>query len=337
MSIGEKIQHYRKAAGLSQEELGQKLFVSRQTVSQWESDKTVPTVDNLILLKKVLGVSVDTLLGDTNDGKNVPEPREHYTFSFDDGEIKRIYKQINRKIAIRMIILSFLLILSALLSAANTKNGGGVYIIIFAAFIGITVITKNIIIYKKRKPPFIKLFADKTFIYNVYDTYFTQTVMQNGIEIKSSKVNFNQIENRIETEDHILLIYLSDIFIIKKGELTEYSAFENIIRKETTTSYPKKMTKKQNLLSVLLFVLSIVSFFAAFVVFAITATKTAVPAQNGWKYSWIFLTFLPVPLSSAAFSVYMKKSGCSSKKNMIIGIIIGTLLLFFGISGLLFF
>ena len=46
MTIGEKIQKYRKDLGLSQEELGQKLIVSRQTLSLWEKDQTVPTIDN---------------------------------------------------------------------------------------------------------------------------------------------------------------------------------------------------------------------------------------------------------------------------------------------------
>lgn len=43
MTVGEKIQYYRKQNGMSREELGQKLFVSRQTVSLWEMDKTLPT------------------------------------------------------------------------------------------------------------------------------------------------------------------------------------------------------------------------------------------------------------------------------------------------------
>jgi len=62
MTVGENIQKYRKNLGLSQEELGQKLFVSRQTVSLWENNQTVPTIDNLMLLKDVFQVSVDEIL-----------------------------------------------------------------------------------------------------------------------------------------------------------------------------------------------------------------------------------------------------------------------------------
>jgi len=51
MTIGEKIQKQRMQLGLSQEELGKKLLVSRQTISFWENNQTVPTIDNLIRLK----------------------------------------------------------------------------------------------------------------------------------------------------------------------------------------------------------------------------------------------------------------------------------------------
>ena len=64
MTVGEKIQFYRKKIGLSQEELGQKMLVSRQTVSLWEMDKTLPTVDNLLRLKEIFSVSIDDILSE---------------------------------------------------------------------------------------------------------------------------------------------------------------------------------------------------------------------------------------------------------------------------------
>ena len=72
LTVGEKIQYFRKKSGLSQEELGSKLLVSRQTVSLWEMDKTLPTVDNLLRLKEIFGVSVDELL----DTRVAPEEQE---------------------------------------------------------------------------------------------------------------------------------------------------------------------------------------------------------------------------------------------------------------------
>ncbi len=62
MSVGQNIRKNRQRLGLSQEELGEKLMVSRQTVSLWEKDQTSPTVDNLMRLKEIFGISVDVLL-----------------------------------------------------------------------------------------------------------------------------------------------------------------------------------------------------------------------------------------------------------------------------------
>ena len=53
----------RTKAGLSQEELAEKVFVTRQAVSRWETGETVPNTDTLKLLAELFDVSVDTLLG----------------------------------------------------------------------------------------------------------------------------------------------------------------------------------------------------------------------------------------------------------------------------------
>ncbi|WP_318360683.1 helix-turn-helix transcriptional regulator [uncultured Agathobaculum sp.] len=62
MTTGEKIAALRRENSMSQEALGEKLGLSRQAVSKWEADQAVPTMDNLMELSKLFGVSVDTLL-----------------------------------------------------------------------------------------------------------------------------------------------------------------------------------------------------------------------------------------------------------------------------------
>ena len=62
MTLGQHIQELRKRAGLSQETLGEHLNVSRQAVSKWESDVTIPEVDTLIAMSKLFGVTVGELL-----------------------------------------------------------------------------------------------------------------------------------------------------------------------------------------------------------------------------------------------------------------------------------
>ena len=63
MTLGENLQELRKAAGLSQEEVAGRLFVSRQSVSKWENDQAEPGVENLKALADLYGVTMDQLVG----------------------------------------------------------------------------------------------------------------------------------------------------------------------------------------------------------------------------------------------------------------------------------
>lgn len=67
MTLGEKIRHVRKASGLSQEQLAERLCVSRSAIAKWETDKGMPDVENLRILARILGISVDNLLDESID------------------------------------------------------------------------------------------------------------------------------------------------------------------------------------------------------------------------------------------------------------------------------
>lgn len=62
MDISNQIKTRREAMGLSQEQLAEKLYVSRQTISNWERDKTYPDVQSLLMLSILFGTSIDTLV-----------------------------------------------------------------------------------------------------------------------------------------------------------------------------------------------------------------------------------------------------------------------------------
>lgn len=68
MTLGEKIKEARKQSGLSQEQLSEKLGISRSAVAKWETDKGIPDVDNLKALSQFLGVSIDYML---DNGENL--------------------------------------------------------------------------------------------------------------------------------------------------------------------------------------------------------------------------------------------------------------------------
>ena len=65
MTLSEKLQNLRRAAGLSQEALAEQLGVTRQAVSKWETGEGKPDIDNLLPLAKLLHTTVDYLLDDS--------------------------------------------------------------------------------------------------------------------------------------------------------------------------------------------------------------------------------------------------------------------------------
>lgn len=62
MELGTQIRKYRNERTLSQETLAEKVYVSRQTVSNWENDKSYPDVNSLVLLSEVFEISLDQLI-----------------------------------------------------------------------------------------------------------------------------------------------------------------------------------------------------------------------------------------------------------------------------------
>ncbi len=62
MNISDRIQNLRKAKGISQEELADRIGVSRQAVSKWESEQSTPDIDKVILLSEYFETTTDYLL-----------------------------------------------------------------------------------------------------------------------------------------------------------------------------------------------------------------------------------------------------------------------------------
>ena len=62
MELRERLKEHRARLGLSQEELADRIFVSRQTISNWETDRTYPDVQSLLLMSDLFGTSIDELV-----------------------------------------------------------------------------------------------------------------------------------------------------------------------------------------------------------------------------------------------------------------------------------
>ena len=70
MELGNKIKYYRNEKELSQEELAERVYVSRQTISNWENNKSYPDINSIVLLSEIFEISIDNLIkGDVEQMK----------------------------------------------------------------------------------------------------------------------------------------------------------------------------------------------------------------------------------------------------------------------------
>ncbi|WP_283704227.1 helix-turn-helix domain-containing protein [Clostridium perfringens] len=87
MEIGKQIKKYRTEMKFSQDELAEKIFVSRQTISNWENNKNYPDVKSLLLLSSLFNVSLDILIkGDLEEMKEKIKSEDIINFK-NDGNI----------------------------------------------------------------------------------------------------------------------------------------------------------------------------------------------------------------------------------------------------------
>ena len=88
MELSSQMKKYRTEAGLSQDALAEKIFVSRQTISNWETGKNYPDVNSLLRMSEVFGVSVDALLkGDVEEMKEMVKKEDQMEFD----RLSRLY------------------------------------------------------------------------------------------------------------------------------------------------------------------------------------------------------------------------------------------------------
>ncbi len=114
MTLGSRIAALRAAKGLSQEELARRMEVSRQSVSKWETDASVPELDKLLRLSEVFGVSLDSLVKDAQ-----PQPEAAPGPAAPPAEALPVFRREN----LRVILGSALVLFGAVLSLIFSLRG----------------------------------------------------------------------------------------------------------------------------------------------------------------------------------------------------------------------
>ena len=172
MKLYEKITFYRKKNGLSQEELAEKIGVSRQAVSKWETGDALPEITKLKALADTFNVTVDFLLDEeTTEFSQQNQPQsisvlDKYADKIDDcvdnisNKSGTFFKKYGWISGILFIILGLYRTITCVLSILpifqfsfdSSISGFAIIISIFQSLIGIAFIVGGIIIIKKFKP-----------------------------------------------------------------------------------------------------------------------------------------------------------------------------------------
>ena len=328
MSVGEKIQLYRKNKGMPQEELGQKMLVSRQTVSLWEMDKTLPTVDNLLRLKEIFSVSIDDILSENKpietetETETINPSRETYRFQYEKKELVSIYKQASAPLKKRAIvyILECLaaLVLLAVLGVTNTAIVG---ILIGISLAGAVGHIKGYFSYRNAWKKNENKLLNSTYVYEVFDCYFVMTISRNNEITTTHKFYFSEIEKIHFLSHHLLLQIAGQGYILRKDALRSDSALFSFCYHAPNKVENKMPTNRWKPISILLFVLSIATIFGGLICVSLVSGNTLAMTDS----MWVFYLFLPIPIASIVFGFWKK-----FKKNVIVGFIMASLLFTYG-------
>ena len=326
MTVGERIQKYRKNLGMSQEELGQKLMVSRQTISLWEKDQTLPTIDNLVRLKEIFGVSVDAILeGEADQTDPEIQPVETYQFRFEQTELKEVYR-ISRRSVLKTAVVSVCSCAGLLVLLILSKSG--VAIFLGLGMLLFTVITQmvNIVRNKKEWKYNLLRISESTYKYQILDNYLNISIFRNADKIWEAKCDNIDIQQIRQTGKWLLLRILGQTLIFRQKDLQENSALYSLIYGKSSKSSSRRLPKLLKLISWVLFAAAILSFAAGFVLAALLSDFRETFAN----YLWINFVMVPIPVASIIFGIFLKHKGYSSVKNIIVGIIMSVVLCVYG-------
>lgn len=329
MTVGKKIQMYRKQLEMSQEELGKQLLVSRQTISLWEKDQTFPTIDNLMRLREIFCVSIDDLL-DIEKKENVSEiePNEIYQFNFTKKELNEIYRLQRKNIYRRPIIFTLLCILLIIFSGSTVISGFSFGML----FIGLVCFIKGISTYNKSWKNSIERICESTYEYKIFDDYIEVGIYRKNEKTRESKCYYTDIEQIRQFDKWLFFQFGGQSFIVRKNDLKENSVFISYMYKNLSKTIEGPVSPKWRFASNLLFIASLFSIFGALALEGTVSSVNNLFVEN----MWLFFLLTPIPIASIVLGFILKSKGYKYRKNIIVGIIMSALLCIYGSFSFIF-
>lgn len=329
MTLGEKIYQLRKQKGYSQEELAEKLNISRQSVSLWENNQTVPSIDCLIELSKLFGVTLDEICGnniDDNNKKTLEDALSETTFEFTEKKARKLIKILQSTRRALLIVGVNLIIIGIMILAKNQF----VPFLILDIFVNIFIIVFYIRSDKKNILSFLK--EKKAVQITFFNDHFTSYSKAKNSFAKYD-IEYSNVSNLIITDEITVIVFDRKYLVVDTPFLNEnVEIFEKLKQGASKVSNNTKTSNKTlRTWSITLFVLSFASiFFGAFLwVFVSQFNKYSFVDDTIILNSWAFYIAALIPLSSLIFGICLHKR-FKCKKNIIAGAIITVCLFIYG-------
>lgn len=325
MTVGERLQSYRKQHNLSQEELAKQLFVTRQTISLWETDQTLPTIDNLVRLKDILEVSIDDILtGPQDKPEEANLPLESYEFKYSKPIFKSVFKITNSKSFWTHLVLTLLLILNTARTYFVVTDDVSKGLYWGFTIIAVIFFIRYIIGLTKAWSISINNALKNTYKYDVFDGCIRVTVTKGDETLAVRNITSEGVSRCWSTKDLYIFEHQKVIYCLKKQCLNSNSYLHFFFYKGK--KFKQKNTNALSITSNIFFVLSFLTIFAGIICTA------AMSASNNLYYEnmWVFFLFLPIPIVSIILGVLKLKRREKGTNNIVAGLIMAFLLIIYG-------
>lgn len=328
MTIGEKIQHYRKKLNISQEELGNQLSVSRQSVSLWEKDVTMPTVDNIKRLAEIFSVTVDQLMSaDEVKDKEVVSNEVLYTLSVDDiKKVKFAY------LSPGVLLICLIAVIGLILAIINWTSQNKTYSDILMTMVIFVVLLLWIYVFNIRKNLNGLKSKCGNYVYKMefFEDHLNLKTYFNRKPDLFKCVNYSDIVH-IHIIENLYWVQADGIsFFVNKNQLPIGCQFFSLLNRPGIKVTTKQMTNGIGVASLSLLVATLLSLFVGIFAAVVAMIINNAGEMEFVKYIWAMYFALPIPIASIVVGCVLKKQGRPYKKNLIAGIIFTVLLCLYG-------
>ena len=192
MNVGARIKKYREKQNISQDELALKVFVSRQTISNWETNKSYPDIKSLTMLSNIFHVTLD---------------------DFIKGDIEEMKRIVSKEKIEKFNIMSYIFLVEMLIVMFSAYPlftlDGYIGVIIWALFFVITFVTA-IVIEKFKKKNDIQTYKE------IIAFMENKSLSYEEVQQEIGKRNYQKILLAILTGLITFIIFILEIFIMKE-------------------------------------------------------------------------------------------------------------------------